>query len=186
MTILEVGGAPRGYDAGLMRIAAARSGLTKFHYDFLDDREQPLGTLDLPNGLALAEGSLMAAALPAAVQDRVRLGLPLGGCELTFVREGGELRFTLLREGKPVATAVAAGRLRLEVTAGERVFQLEKQFSLLRLRFEVLEAGRSIGSIFEPDFFSLVRRRFLLQLPLDVTDEGRALLFFLMVNSVFR
>lgn len=165
-----------------MRITAARSGLTKFHYDFLDEREQPLGTLDLPTGLAVADGS----AVPEALQDRVRFKLPQGDSELHFTRTGREWSFTLKREGQPVATAFAAGRQRLSVKEGAREFQLEKRFSLLRLRFEVLEGGRSLGFIFEPDVFSLVRRRFLLQLPLDVSDEARALLFFVLINSAFR
>jgi hypothetical protein len=165
-----------------MRITAARSGLTKFHYDFLDDREQPLGTLDFPTGLAVSEGS----SVPAALQGRVRFVLPQGEAELHFTRTGREWSFTLKREGQPIATAFAAGRHRLSVKEGAREFQLEKRFSLLRLRFEVLAGGRSLGFIFEPDLFTVARRRFLLQLPLDVSDEARALLFFVLINSVFR
>ena len=165
-----------------MRITAARSGLTKFHYDFLDDREQPLGTLTLPTGLAVADGS----AVPASLQDRVRFVLPRGDGELHFTRAGREWTFTLKRGGQPIATAFAAGRRRLCVKEGVRELQLVKRFSWLRLRFEVLEEHRSLGFIFEPDLFSLARRRFVLQLPLDVTDEARALLFFLLINATFR
>ncbi len=168
-----------------MRIAAARSGLTKFHYEFCDDRAQPLGTLTFPTGLVLAKGSA-ASGVPGALQDRVRFTLPDGTYELEFTGPPRDRHFTLVRGGTPVATAVASGRHRREVSHGARVFHLARRFSLLRVRFEVREAGQVIGSIFEPALFSLVRRHFALQLPLDVPDEARALLFFLVVNSVFR
>ncbi|MDP2270110.1 MAG: hypothetical protein Q8N23_09885 [Archangium sp.] len=169
-----------------MHIAAARSGLTKFHYEFFDERQQPVGTLDFPTGLATAKGSVMASVAPAAVQDQVRFRLPEGLCELEFTGPSHEVRFTLLREGKAVATALASGRNRLEVTHATREFHLTKRSSWLRLRFDVLEGPHVIGSIFEPDLFSLVRRRFVVELPREVPNEARALLFFLMVNSVFR
>ena len=169
-----------------MHIAAARSGLTKFHYDFFDERLQLVGTLEFPTGLALAKGSVAAGVVPAGLQDRVRFTLPEGVCELEFTGPSREARFTLLREGQTVATALASGRHRLEVTQAASTFYLAKQFSLLRLRFEVREGAQVIGSIFEPDVFSLLRRRFVVELPREVPNEARALLFFLMVNSVFR
>lgn len=165
-----------------MRLIAARSGLTKFHYDFFDEREQPVGALKLPTGLAVADDS----PVPAVLQDRVRFELPGGDCELHFTRAGRERHFTLERLEQPIATAIAAGPQGLSVTVAGRDLQLVKHFSLLRVRFEVREGGRSLGFIFEPALFTLVRRHFVIQLPEEVTDEARALLFFLVINATFR
>lgn len=162
-----------------------QSGISKFHYAFLQG-DKALGTLDLPDGIPVARNSSLQGVLPQKWQGKIRLTLDGRDYFLEYERFEAKkhmgLRYFLLPGDPPLAIAESVSARLWQLQVGERTLSLQRQ-SLFRFCYDLSENQVCIGRLRETTGFSLVKRRYALDLPDSVPLPVQGLIFYLAINQ---
>ena len=163
-----------------------------FHFQVVDSAGQVQADLLWPN-FAQARNARLKWHKPGSAEGDITLRTPAGdyriGFEYLTRAFANDVRFFLQRGNEPMAMAdvlFPKGLHRHEIflrKPSEGRLIRAKRWG--RISFRVELAGRDIGSIEEPHWFSL-RRELHLNLPADMPMPQKAFLGFLALNSAFR
>ena len=166
-------------------ICKARGGVTKFSYSFHDIDGRVCGSIEWPT-LAPSKNSPLRDLVGDAVSTNVTLSWPGGSGELEWQRKERLYRFELVREGGVIVIGEAdRGRGVWHAQEGENTWQLRCIARIWRMRFDVYRDNGRVGTVREDGIFTLLRRRFVIEVPAEISDPCRVMLFFLAVNATY-
>lgn len=170
-----------------------KSALSGFHYLALDDRQSLLADLVWPN-FAQAKNARLRWDPPDSPDADVQIRMPQGLYRIgfEFLSRGfmNETRFTLHQGGEPVAVAdVVTPKRALQ---RQQVHLLEPVSAQLlsarrwgRASYRLEQAGRCLGTIEEPHWFS-VKRELVVVLPPALDLPTQLFIAFMVIHAAFR
>lgn len=161
------------------------SGKTKFHYLFLDAHQAPIGSLDFPNGLTFARNRAISKAVSQKLQGHVSIKFQEDACHLEYERYDNQIRYFLLSQPHEAPLAVADS-----IKKGWSIVYNEKEYTLkkmhfLSFRFSLFQADALRGTLYENTGFSVIRRKFVVDLPEDLPLPVQGLIFYLATSQFF-
>jgi len=175
---------PCGHMAGT--ICKARGGITKFSYSFHDAEGRVCGGFEWPT-LAPSKHSPVKDLVGDAVSTNVRMSWPGGTGALEWQRTEGLYTFELVSSGGVIVTGTTErGRGIWRAQEGATTWQLRCLARFWRMRFDVYRENERAGRVREDGLFTLLRRRFVIDVPTEMSDPCRVMLFFLAVNATYR
>jgi hypothetical protein len=170
-----------------------RSALSGFHYQAFDASETVLADLVWPN-FAQAKNARLRWHPQDSPESDVQIRMPQGLYRIgfEFLSRGfhNETRYTLHQGHEPLAVAdVMSPSARLK---RQQVFlrqplaaELRPASRWNRVRYQLEQQGRCLGSVEEPSWFSL-KRTLVVALPATLDLPTQLFIGFMTINAAFR
>lgn len=174
---------------------------TKFKYSFQNDQGEVIGNLVLPTGIAMPKNVSTKSFVPSVLQDNVKIFLGKGEFIVDYEIVGREklvndLRFNLTRDGKTLGSALVKKTKRpvfkwppydwppIEIEFGNQYILTGNGF--FSFNFSLQKNGQEIGRLSEKPGFTIFKKRFLIELPSELSEVSQLFIFFLAVNRAYR
>jgi hypothetical protein len=168
---------------------------SKFKMTFKDDSQRVIGHLVWPTLLPVAENNHFKEIIPENLKDYVRI--IINNCEFIIKFEiakersySNDFKFMLIAGEQTIASALVSqqkgilSRPIIEILTPVASKLLSSGFFSTRYFYEVKDV--QVGQIYEPSIFTLVSRKFKIDLPNSLAPEVQAFIFFLAMNQLFR